>query len=161
MRAIGAEAGVDPALIHHYFDNKRALFVEAMHLPVDPEAVVQMLTSGERASLGISLARMFLGIWESADASPFIALVRSAMSHDDAARMLRDLVTTEILGPVANAMQMDNARLRATLAASQMVGLVMLRYIIRLEPLASADPDDLVQALGPTLQRYMTEPIWS
>lgn len=161
MRAIGAAAGVDPALIHHYFDNKRRLFVAAMQLPADPQQIVGILNAGDRSTLGVTLVRLFFRIWESSDASPFIALVRSAMTHDDAARMLRDLVTEEIIGPVAGALDLDNSRLRANLVGAHMVGLVIMRYIIRLEPLASADSEELVEAVGPTVQRYFTEPLWA
>lgn len=160
MRAIAAGAGVDPALIHHYFDNKRSLFVAAMRLPIDPQRVVQVLTGGDRARLGETLAGLFFGIWESPDADPFIAVVRSAMTHEDAAAMLRDMISEEVIGPVAAALEVDNPKLRTSLVGAHMAGLAMMRYIIRLEPLASADPDLLVEAVGPAVQRYLTEPLW-
>ncbi|MEX2587390.1 MAG: TetR family transcriptional regulator [Actinomycetota bacterium] len=160
MRAIAAGAGVDPALIHHYFDNKRSLFVAAMHLPVDPDRIVQVLTGGDRARLGETLVGLFFSAWESPGADPFIAVLRSAMTHEDAAAMLRDMVSEEVIGPVAAALEVDHAQLRTSLVGAHMAGLAMMRYIIQLEPLASADPDLLVEAVGPAVQRYLTEPLW-
>lgn len=161
IRGIAAKAGVDPALVHHYFGNKRALFVAAMELPVDPHDIVEMLLESDRSTLGETFARLFLAVWESAGISPFIALIRSAMTHDDAARMLRELISEEIIGPVARTLGSDNPGLRATLVGSQMVGIAMVRYILRLEPIASADTETLVQAIAPTLQRYLTGDLWS
>jgi AcrR family transcriptional regulator len=160
IRGIAAGAAVDPALVHHYFGNKRALFVAAMQLPIDPQVVVSMLLQEDRSKLGESIIRLFLSIWEAGNVGHFIALVRSAMSHEDAARMLRDLITEEIIGPVAGTLGTDNPELRATLVGSHMVGIAMMRYIIRLEPIASAEPEALIEAVGPTLQRYLTGRLW-
>jgi AcrR family transcriptional regulator len=160
IRGIAAEAEVDPALVHHYFGNKRSLFVAAMKLPVDPHMIVEMILEADQAKLGESIVRLFLSIWDSTDTGPFIGLIRSAMSHDDAARMLRDLIAEEIMGPVAATLTSDHPTLRATLVGSHMVGIAMLRYILRLEPIASADTETLVQAVGPTLQRYLTGDLW-
>jgi AcrR family transcriptional regulator len=160
IRGIAARAQVDPALVHHYFGNKRTLFVAAMKLPVDPQQIVGMLLQADTDSLGERLVRLFLSIWEGTDTSPFVALIRSAMSEEAAARMLGDLIAQEIIGPVAAALGTDHPELRAALAGSQMVGLAMLRYILRLEPIASSDQELLVSALGPTLQRYLTGELW-
>lgn len=161
MRSIAAGAGVDPALIHHYFESKRSLFVAAMQLPIDPQQVVQALSGGNRDRLGETLVGLFFSVWESSDADPFIAVLRSAMTHEDAAVMLREMVSQEVIGPVAEALNVDNPKLRTSLVGSHMAGLAMMRYIIGLEPLASADPDLLVEAVGPAVQRYLTEPLWS
>jgi hypothetical protein len=131
-----------------------------MQLPIDPQLLVQMLLQADRSKLGESVIRLFLSIWDGGDVGPFIALVRSAMSHEDAARMLRDLITEEIIGPVAATLGTDQPELRATLVGSQMVGIAMMRYIIRLAPIASADPETLIEAVGPTLQRYLTGELW-
>jgi AcrR family transcriptional regulator len=155
IRGVASHAGVDPALVHHYFGTKRGLFVTAMRLPVDPAQIVQLLLEGDASTLGLRIARMFFAIWEGTDTNPFVALIRSATSHDDAARMLRELVTQEIIGPVAAHIGRPDAELRATLVGTQMVGIVMMRYILRLEPIASADPEHLVEAVAPTIQRYL------
>jgi AcrR family transcriptional regulator len=160
IRGIAARAEVDPALVHHYFGNKRALFVAAMKLPVDPQQIVEMLLQADTEMLGERLVRLFLSIWEGTDTTPFVGLIRSAMSDEAAARMLGDLLAQEIIGPVAASLGADRPELRATLAGSQMVGLAMLRYILRLEPIASAAQESLVAAMGPTLQRYLTGDLW-
>lgn len=160
IRGIAAAAGVDGALVHHYFGSKRGLFVTAMQLPMDPQVVVQMLLASDRDDLGESIARVILDAWESTDTSPFVALIRSAMADEDSARMLRDLIAEEVIGPIAAHLGTDQPRLRAALVGSQMAGLAMLRYIIRLEPVAKAGRDELVEAIGPTLQRYLTAPLW-
>jgi AcrR family transcriptional regulator len=156
IRGIARRAGVDPALVHHFFGTKRQLFVETMQLPFDPESLIEMLLSGDRETIGERMAHTFFTVWESSDAVPIIALVRSAASHEDAARMLREVVAAEIIGRIAEELGTPDARLRASLVGSQVVGLVMARYIIRIEPLASADPDVLMPALAGTLQRYLT-----
>jgi AcrR family transcriptional regulator len=156
IRGIARRAGVDPALVHHFFGTKRQLFFAAMQFPFDPESLIEMMLSGDRETIGERMARAFFSIWESSDAVPIIALVRSAASHEDAARMLREVVAAEIIGRIAEELGSPDARLRASLVGSQVVGLVMARYIIRIEPLASAEPELLIPALAGTVQRYLT-----
>ena len=156
IRAIARRAEVDPALVHHFFGTKRELFVEAMKLPMDPGLVIAEILAGDRTTIGERVARTIFLITESEDAAPFVGLVRSAASHDDAARMLREMITTEIIGRIAAGLDAPDARLRATLVGSQVVGLIMARHIIKIEPLASADPQDVVPFLAGTIQRYLT-----
>ena len=156
IRGIARRAGVDPALVHHFFGTKRELFVEAMKLPMDPGLVIAEILAGDRTTIGERVARTIFLITESEDAAPFVGLVRSAASHDDAARMLREMITTEIIGRIAAGLDAPDARLRATLVGSQVVGLIMARHIIKIEPLASADPEDLIPFLAGTIQRYLT-----
>jgi AcrR family transcriptional regulator len=156
IRQIARRAGVDPALVHHFYGTKRELFVETMQLPFDPEMLIEHVLSGDVAKVGDRLAQTFFSVWESEKATPFIALVRSAASHDDAARLLREAVATEIIGRIAARIGTPDARLRATLVGSQIIGIVMARYIIKIEPIASADPKELIPALAGTLQRYLT-----
>jgi Tetracyclin repressor-like, C-terminal domain len=106
---------------------------------------------------GQRLVETFLLIWDrAADQSPLLALVRSAVGDERAAAMLREFITEEVLGQIARRLGSPDARLRATLVGSQVVGLIMLRYIIRVEPLASAPAGQVAAAVGPTLQRYLT-----
>jgi len=160
IRGIARDAGVDPALVHHYFGTKEGLFRAAMQLPMDPAHVVEEVLAGPRDGLGERLVRLFLLVWDSDEANPtLLGLVGSALSHEAAAAMLRDFVGEELLGRVARALDVPDARLRASLLGSQMVGLAIVRYGIRLEPLASASPDQVVAAVAPTVQRYLTGPI--
>lgn len=160
IRGIASAAGVDPALIHHYFDTKHGLFAAAVQFPVDPSAVLPVLLAPGVDGLGERLVRFFLSLWDDADdASPFIALIRGAVSHEESAGLLREFITREVLGRVAAAVDQPQPDLRAALVGSQMVGLAMARYVIRIEPLASADAETIVAAIAPTVQRYLAEPL--
>jgi AcrR family transcriptional regulator len=176
IRAIAAAAGVDPALVHHFHGSKEQLFAAAMRLPVVPsEVLTAALAPGGRdpgTSLGEHLVRTVLGLWESEEVrGPFLGLLRSAVTSEQAAVMLREFLTEAILGPVARAAaaearagSADPARatgqagveFRAAIAASQMLGLALTRYVLALGPVAAASPDDLAAAIGPTLERYLT-----
>jgi AcrR family transcriptional regulator len=157
VREIAAAAGVDPALVHHYFGTKEALFAAALQLPADPAVFVPALLAPGVDGLGERLLRALLQIWEDAGGanSTLIALVRGAVSHERSAAMLREFVSTAVLGRLAAALDTEDAALRAALVGSQVVGLAMARYVVRVEPLASADVETVVAAVAPTLQRYL------
>ena len=161
IRGVAREAGVDPALIHHYFGNKRQLFVDSMDLPANPAELIDgLLATGDPEDLGERMIRFMLGVWDDEEnRAPLVAIVRTAMSDDQAASMVREFATTEILGRIVKAARGDNQELRATLLASQVFGLLIMRYIIKLEPLASTDPETVARAIGPTFQRYLTGPL--
>jgi AcrR family transcriptional regulator len=157
IRMVADLAGVDPALVHHYFRYKQDLFVAAVQLPVNPVEQLTAVLAQDPDQAGQRMVEVFLSIWDhAADRSPLLALVRSAVGDEQAAAMLREFITEEVLGPVAQRVGGPDARLRATLIGSQIIGLAMARYIVRVEPLASASPAQLVAAIGPTLQRYLT-----
>lgn len=156
VRAIAGDAGVDPALVHHFFGSKPELFAAAIRFPVDPGAVLPALLAPGVAGLGERLVRFFLSIWETGqERSPFLALIRGAVSHEESAALLREFITREVLGRVAAAVDAPQPELRATLVGSQLVGLAMARYVIRIEPLASAGVETVVAAVAPTIQRYL------
>ncbi|MEV0590192.1 TetR family transcriptional regulator [Nonomuraea cavernae] len=156
VRGIAREAQVDPALVHHYFDTKEGIFAEALRLPLNPELVVSTLLEGPREGIGERLVRLILTVTAAAETrEPMLALIRSAMTHDHAASMFRDFVTNALLYRVADALSVPHLRIEA--AFSQMFGVLMARYVLKLEPMASADPEELVELLAPTLQRYFTE----
>jgi len=158
IRGIAAQAKVDPALVLHYFDSKDGVFRAATEFPLDPAEFIPKLLEPGLEGLGARLTRFFVEAWDSPAGSPLIALIRSVVANEDAAALMRDFVSRQVLGRVARALDLDRPQLRASLAASQLVGLAMLRYIIRLEPIASAGTDELVEWVGPTLQRYFTDP---
>lgn len=160
IRGVARAAGVDPALVHHYFGSKEDLFACALELPVDPAAMVPMVLAEGLDGVGERIVRTFLGIWDATPGQgPMLALLRSAVSDQRAAASLRDFLTRVVLRPLAEAAGGDDAQLRAALVASQMVGLAVTRYVVRLEPVASAPPDELARTIGPTLQRYLTGPL--
>jgi AcrR family transcriptional regulator len=159
VRSIAAAAGVDPAMVNHWFGGKDGLFTVALDLPVDPTFVIKQILGGGPDQAGERIVRTFLSVWDPHQGGPFVAMLRSVSSHEQAARMMREFVTDRIFGPLAASLESDQPRLRATLCGSQMVGLGMTRYVIRLEPIATADVETLVAAIGPTLQRYLTGPL--
>ncbi|HTE70394.1 MAG TPA: TetR family transcriptional regulator [Actinomycetes bacterium] len=157
IRGVAELAGVDPALVHHYFGTKQGLFVAAVQLPVNPVEQLSALLADDPELVGQRMIGVFLSVWDlAANNSPLLALVRSAVSDEQAAAMLREFITEEVLGRIAEGLGSPDAKLRATLVGSQLVGLMMARYIIRVEPLASAPPAVVAAAIGPTLQRYLT-----
>lgn len=154
IRGIAREAGVDPALVHHYFASKEGMFVTAMQLPADPSAVVPMLLAGPREEAGERIVRFILTMTADAVARErMLGLVRTAVVNEQAAGMIREFFSSAILGRVAEALGVPPLRMEA--AFSQMFGVVMMRYILRLEPLASADIEDLVALLSPAVQGYL------
>jgi AcrR family transcriptional regulator len=158
LRGIARRACVDPALVHHYFEGKAALFAEVMDLPVDPAVLIERVLAGPRERVGAALVETFLDVWDSPGGRQrFQAVVRSASSHDEAARMLREFLTREIFGRIAHALLDDgsDADLRAGLAAGQMLGVAMMRYVIDFPAVAKAERQDLVALLGPAIQRYL------
>jgi len=160
IRGIAARAGVDPALVHHYFGAKERLFEAAVELPISPAAIVAELLAADRERLGEQVVLRFLTVWEQPANRPiFQAMLRSMICNEQAADLVRRLLVRDILGPLATALGVPDAELRATLAGSQFIGLALLRYVGRLEPLASADRATVAAAVGPTIQRYLTQPI--
>jgi AcrR family transcriptional regulator len=161
IRAIAADAGVDPALVHHFFGTKEGLFAAAMSLPLIPgEMIEAALAPGARdpgLSLGEHLARTVLAAWDVTEIrDTFLGLLRAAATSDQAAAMLREFVTESILGRLAGAAGTADADYRAALVASQVLGLALTRYVLGLAPLVAASREDLAVAIGPTLERYLT-----
>ena len=161
IRGVARAAGVDPALVHHYFGNKRQLFVDAMALPANPAEIIEgLIASADPEELGDQMIRFMLNVWDNEDdRAPLVAIIRTAMSDDQAAAMVREFATKEIIGAIVKAARGDNQELRATFLATQVFGLLIMRYVIKLEPLASTDAETVAQAIGPTFQRYLTGPI--
>lgn len=157
VRAIAARAGVDAAMVNHWFGGKESLFAHAvLQLPFDPHETVRILLDGEIDTLGERIIRRFVAVWDATDGGSFPALVRSLASHDRAAIGLRNFLIENILDRVMTRIEADQPQLRATLCASQLIGIGMARYVSRFDPLGSADPEVVVAAVAPTLQRYLT-----
>jgi AcrR family transcriptional regulator len=155
IRGIAAAAGVDPGLVRHYFGNKEHLFVAALRFPIDPAEFVPRVLDAGTEHIGEELARTFLAAWDQPD-TPFVALLRSVTTNEQAAQMLRQFISREVIGRLATALELDQPELRAGLAGSQLVGIAFVRYVVKLEPIASMNSEDLVDAIGPTLQRYLS-----
>jgi AcrR family transcriptional regulator len=162
IRSIAASAGVDPALVHHYFGTKDELFLATVNAPINPAELLPRVLTGDRDELPERLIRTFLSVWDHPVSGPAaVALVRTGLAHDWSARMLREFLTSRIIRRVVSHLEIDPAEqpLRGTLVASQLIGLAIIRYILKVEPLASASPEEVVAAVAPNLHRYLLEPL--
>jgi AcrR family transcriptional regulator len=160
VRAIAREARVDPSLVLHYFGTKENLFLSAIQLPFEPDAVLPSLLEGDRETLGERVARFVVAtLEEEAARARALAIIRAAASEPAAAALLRGVVERRIRDPIARALGTTDAELRASLFGSHLVGLVIARYVVGVEPLASLPPERLVTLIAPTLQRYLAEPL--
>ena len=160
IRLIAAAAGVDPALVHHYFGTKDQLFLAALQAPLDPAEVISAILAGGLDGVGERLVATMLSVWDSPVGAAAVALLRSAVSNEQIAAMLREFVVSRILKRIVKELQLDPVEglLRGGLVASQIAGLIMMRYVIRVEPVASADIGTIAAMVGPTIQRYLTAP---
>ncbi|MEP6665890.1 MAG: TetR family transcriptional regulator [Nocardioidaceae bacterium] len=156
MRGIARAAQVDPALVHHYFGSKDDLLLASLEAPFDPRQVIGALAEPGPEGLGTRIATTFLNIWDDEEQRlPLVALVKSAMTTETAADLLRNGIVRMVLVSISSAIDAEDAELRAQLVASHLLGLVMTRYVLELEPLASTPVDVLAERLAPTLQRYI------
>ncbi|WP_425297930.1 TetR family transcriptional regulator [Nocardia abscessus] len=158
VRAVATDAGVDPALVHHYFGTKQQLFAAVVELPVDPEATLRIIEAAPLDELGETIIRAVVGVWDSPAGPGVVALVRSILAGTDDPSLARTFVLEVVLERVRLriATPEDDGRVRIGLVASQMMGVLVGRKIIGVEPLASMPAAALVAAVGPTLQRYLT-----
>lgn len=164
VRRIAERAGVDAAMVNHWFGGKESLFTASLDIPLDPAVIRDEVVPGDPEQIGCRIVHRFLTIWDGqhgSGAGPMLTLLRSVTAHPAAARMLREFVTRAIIGPVVSRAAPDRHAERGSLVASQLIGLAMIRYVVRLEPLASASHDDVAAAMAPTLQRYLTGDIGS
>lgn len=157
LRQVADSAGVDPALISHYFGNKRGLFVAAVEFPSDPAAVLEPVRTCPLDELAATTLRQILQVWASPAGPSVIARFRQALTSGED-ELVRDLLTSVILAPIRERLRGtgDDLDLRLTLFASQVAGLLVTREILALPPLRAADIDALVAAVAPNLQRYLT-----
>jgi AcrR family transcriptional regulator len=157
MRAIAASAEVDPALVHHYFGNKTQLFTEAIALPVDPRTVLAPVYEAPVGELGAALATAVIGVWDSPHRDAVIAVFRARLSGDHSG-LIGAFLLEFALEPLLEKIDrpVGTGRLRAEFVAAQMTGILVTRYLLGFEPLASLPTERLVDIIAPTLQRYLT-----
>lgn len=157
MRSIAASAGVDAALVHHYFGTKQQLFTAAIQIPIDPMQVIGPLRDAPIDELGLRIPSLLLPLWDSEIGSGIIATMRSLLAGSDVSLIrsfLQEVIAAEI-GPRVDSPP-GSGPLRIQFVASQLIGVVMARYIVELEPFASLPVDQIAKTIGPTLQRYLT-----
>ena len=156
LRLIAAEAQVDPALVIHYFGTKDNLFIAATGLPAGLPGAIANLAGIPVTDFPAALVHAYLELVDSDDSrNAILALVRSAVSHERAAVMLREFLTAQLLPVIARLTQRDDASLRASLVAAHLIGIAMLRHVIRVEPLAGATPDDIAALAAPAIGQYL------
>ncbi|MEU8935239.1 TetR family transcriptional regulator [Streptomyces sp. NPDC048409] len=160
VRGIAKAAGVDSALVHHYFGTKEQVFEAAISVAFAPALNAPLaVADGPVDGVGERLTRFILGIWENpATRTPLLAILRSAVNNETAAAVFRRLIAAQLLRRLAEQLDLPDAQLRAELAAAQLVGCAMLRYVIKLEPLASADLEQIVARVAPVVQGHLTGP---
>lgn len=160
VRGIAKSAGVDSALVHHYFGTKEQVFEAAVEVAFAPalkgrDAVLDAPVE----EVGERMTRMIFGLWENpVTRTPLLAIVRSAVNNEAAAGVFRRLVAGQLLRRIAGQLDLPDAELRAELAAAQLVGIAMIRYVIKMEPLASADPEQIIRRVAPVVQGHLTGP---
>jgi AcrR family transcriptional regulator len=144
--------------VHHYFGSKDKLFLAAIEAPADPADLLPEVLSAGRDQLGAAVVRLLLKVWDGPMRPAGLALVRSAVANEWTAKLLREFLMTQVLRRVVGTLDLParEREARGGLVASQLIGVVMARYVLRVEPLASASPESLVAAIGPTVQRYLT-----
>jgi AcrR family transcriptional regulator len=156
IRAVAASAGVDPALVHHYFGTKDDLFLAALEMPVDPREVLAPVVALGPVGAGERLLRTFLSVWDDPEIQVrLLAVVRSVLS-EDGATLLKEGFIPVVVGPVLAQLVADRPDVRVPLVASQVVGLIVTRYLIALPPMAEMPAEDVVARIGPVIQHYLT-----
>jgi AcrR family transcriptional regulator len=160
IRAVAASAGVDAALVHHYFGSKDDLFIAALEIKVDPRAVVPAVFERGLDGSAERLLRLFLSVWDDPEARlPLVAVVRSSLGQEGPVNLLREAMFRIVFGPLREVLPAEEADRRAQLVATQVLGLIVGRYLLRLEPLASMSADELVGWMAPNVQRYLDGPV--
>ncbi|WP_033289014.1 TetR/AcrR family transcriptional regulator [Amycolatopsis jejuensis] len=156
VRAVAAEAEVDPAMVFYFFGTKQGLFAEAVDMSTAVPPAIDALFAGSLDTLGERLVRTLVSNLDASDRAPLVTLTRSATTHDESATLLREFIEREITGRLATLIATPDAEWRAGLVNVQILGLAVARYIARVEPLASASVEELVSRFGPVVQHCLT-----
>ncbi|GAA4561395.1 TetR/AcrR family transcriptional regulator [Planotetraspora kaengkrachanensis] len=157
IRAVARTAGVDPALVMHFFGNKDGLFDAAIRASGLPLRELGEVMEGDIEGVGERLVRRYLSLWESPEHGPKLrAVVSSAASSPAAAAMLKEFITNEVLQPLAGQLGVDQAETRGIIAGSHLIGIAFTRYVLNIGPVASLEKEQLVACVAPAVQRYLT-----
>jgi AcrR family transcriptional regulator len=159
IRSIAARAGVDPALVHHYFDSKADLFVSALQVRIDPRVALRPVIEAGPDGAGERLLRVLLSVWGDEESrTPLLGLVRGAL-EPAGATLVRDALFGLVLAPVGVGLGIDQPERRMTLVASQLAGIILLRYVVEAPPMVAMTEEQIVASYAPTLQHYLTGPL--
>jgi AcrR family transcriptional regulator len=158
MRAIAQEARVDAALIHHFYGSKEGVFAAAVGDAFRPGEILQAISAPGPGTVGERLVRSCLSLWDEPERrAPMLAVIKSAVTHDDTARLMRDFVTTQVIGQVVEANATVGKELRTALIGSEVIGMLIARYVFSIEPMASMAGEALSEFLGPVIDRFLTD----
>ncbi|SFR72609.1 TetR/AcrR family transcriptional regulator [Microbacterium azadirachtae] len=156
IRAIAGRAGVDSALVHHYFGTKADLFAEVIGIPLRPDVDVPAILEGPRDQVGERVVRYVLEAFERPEVRRRgVTMIRVALGSKVMSPPLVGFLSRELIGRITARLDTPDAALRATLVASQIAGMIVTRYVAKLPPIADASVEELVARVGPTLQRYL------
>ncbi len=156
MRAVASSAGVDAALVHHYFGTKDELFLAALELPVDPRALIGPAVAGPIEEAAERFLGIFLSVWDDPDIRPSLLAVARGIMDPSASRLMSEGILPVVIQPIGVALGIDRPADRMPLVASQVIGLILMRYVLAVEPLASMPREQLIATYAPTIQRYLT-----
>jgi len=159
IRAVAATAQVDPALVHHYFGTKDDLFIAALELPIDPRAVIAPALAGGVEGAAERLLSAFFSVWDDPALQPGMLVVARGMLEQPGHRLISEGFVPAVILPAATALGLDQPERRISLVMSQVIGLIVARYLLAIEPLASMPSADVVRAIAPTIQRYLEAPL--
>lgn len=160
LRAVAQDAGVDVRLVTHYFGSKQQLFFETFELPFQPELAFEAIAAPGPVGIGERVARFIFGILGTEQGVQTVTgLMRAAASEPAAAEMVRRILVERLLGPIAHLLGTDQPDLRAALMGTQIAGMVMARHIVGVPVLVEAPPEQLIAAIAPVIERYLTEPL--
>jgi len=156
VRDIAAAAGVDPAMIRHYFGSKAELFRATMGWPFGPEQVAAQIASGEGGDIGARLTKVFFGAWEDAETrAPLLAILRGAATHEESATLVRQFIQTQLYPQIAAVLDDPKAELRVDLAMGQLLGIAFLRHVLCIEPIASTPTKELVEWVASVISLHL------
>jgi len=160
LRGIARDAGVDPSLIVQFFGSKAGLFGAVVEWPFDASQIGAQIREVPTERVGEYTARVFISHWDRDEhRNPIISLIHAALADPAAAAMLREFITINLTLPMVDRMGADRPQFRAALLASQLLGFGLSRYALAFDALSSAPSEDLVAALGATLQHTCTTPL--
>lgn len=157
VRDIAAAAGVDPALIRHYFGSKAELFRSTMGWPFDPAEIGERIGAGDRKQIGERLTRVFFTAWEQPDSrASLLAILRGAATHDESAALVGQFIAGQLYPQMAKLLEGSDTELRVDLAMAQLLGIAYLRHVLQVEPIASAPVDELIARVAPVVTAHLT-----
>lgn len=157
VRAVAAAAGVDPAMVYYFFQTKKGLFAAAIEVSSDLPPAIDSIFEGGLDGIGERIVRTFVASQDKSDRAPLVTLTRSAPTDEHSAALLREFIEREITGRLEAVLDAPDAAFRAGMVNVQILGLAVARYVVRIEPIASASVDELVNRFGPLVQRCLTD----